>query len=153
MSFLELKIPPPVVAVILGIAMWWLNRSTPHLDTLVDIRFYSAGIFALGGIVLMGLSFVRFAKAKTTVNPISPDKASALVTTGVYGFSRNPIYVADMLLLLAWGFYLANPFSLVLAFGFVVYLTRFQIMPEERALETLFGEDYLAYKTRVRRWL
>ncbi len=153
MSFLELKIPPPLVALITGLAMWGLDRFTTHLDALVDIRFYSAGIFALGGVVLMGLSFVGFAKAKTTVNPLSPDKASALVTTGVYGFSRNPIYVADMLLLFAWGFYLANPFSLVLAFGFVVYLTRFQIVPEERALETLFGEDYLAYKTRVRRWL
>ncbi|HHG90958.1 MAG TPA: isoprenylcysteine carboxylmethyltransferase family protein [Devosia sp.] len=153
MSFLELKIPPPLVVVIVAVVMWGVSLVTPHLDTLVDIRFYSAGAFAVGGIALMGISFIGFAKAKTTVNPISPDKASALVTTGIYGVSRNPIYVADMLFLLAWGFYLANPLSLVLAFAFIPYINRFQIMPEERALQELFGEEFAAYKKKVRRWL
>ena len=153
MSFLELKIPPPLIVVIVALAMWGVSLATPHLDTLIDIRNYSTGIFAVAGVALMGISFVGFAKAKTTVNPLSPDKASALVTTGIYGVSRNPIYVADLLFLFAWGLYLSNPFALVLVLVFIPYMNRFQIVPEERALQALFGEDFMAYKKRVRRWL
>ncbi len=153
MSFLELKIPPPLVVLIVAVAMWGVSLVTPHLDTLIDIRIYSAGAFVVSGVALMGISFIGFAKAKTTVNPISPDKASALVTTGIYALSRNPIYVADLLFLIAWGFYLATPLSLMLALVFIPYISRFQIMPEERALQALFGKDFISYKNRVRRWL
>lgn len=82
-----------------------------------------------------------------------PKRSSSLVTSGLYRYSRNPIYVADIVFLLAWAFYLNNPISLVGIVGFVLYMNRFQIEPEERALEANFGQDYLDFKARVRRWI
>ena len=84
---------------------------------------------------------------------MSPESTSSLVTAGLYRYSRNPIYVADVIFLLSWAFYLNNPISLLGIVGFVLYMNRFQIQPEERALEANFGQAYLDFKARVRRWI
>jgi protein-S-isoprenylcysteine O-methyltransferase Ste14 len=97
--------------------------------------------------------FVAFRHAKTTVNPLSPANSSSLVTSGIYRFTRNPMYVGLALVLLAWALFLSSPWSLLGPLVFVLYINRFQIVPEERILSGIFGEAYSAYRTKVRRWL
>ncbi|HEV8366930.1 MAG TPA: isoprenylcysteine carboxylmethyltransferase family protein, partial [Pyrinomonadaceae bacterium] len=75
------------------------------------------------------------------------------VSTGVYRFTRNPMYLGLLLTLLGWAAFLSNPASLLFVPIFVLYINRFQIKPEEQVLSSLFGAEYMAYKSRVRRWL
>ena len=96
---------------------------------------------------------LSFKLAKTTVNPSKPEQASKLITSGIYRLSRNPMYVGLAFILVAWGIWLSSLWALLCVAGFIAYLTFFQIMPEERALTKLFGEEYIAYKAKVRRWL
>ena len=112
-----------------------------------------ASIVLLGA-GLVGLAGVRaFARAQTTFNPLAPERASRLVSGGICRFSRNPMYLALLLALLAWGLWLGNLPALALLPAFVLVLNRLQIQPEERALARLFGAEYEAYCRQVRRWL
>jgi protein-S-isoprenylcysteine O-methyltransferase Ste14 len=146
-------VPPPVVAAIVGGAMYLVDRSVAlgkigsPWQTPVAIGLLFAGLACM---LVAGASFVV---AKTTINPMQPARASHLITTGIYRVSRNPIYVADVLLLAAWAVWLGSALNLTLIALFAWYIQRFQIMPEERALTKLFGENYTAYCSRVRRWL
>ena len=153
MNTLENKIPPPIVAVLFGVLMWGGSAYLPSIDVAHSIRvvlallvFCTGGFFDLSGAA-------SFRRAKTTVNPLKPETASALVSTGIYRYSRNPMYVGFAMFLTAWAFYLASPLLLLGVLGFVLYMNRFQITPEERALTALFGADFLAYQAKVRRWL
>ena len=105
------------------------------------------------GVVLDLVALAHFLRAKTTVNPLRPDAASALVIAGVFRFTRNPMYLGMAILLAAWAIYLANIAALAVLPLFVLYMNRFQIAPEERALEARFGAEYSRYRARVRRWL
>jgi protein-S-isoprenylcysteine O-methyltransferase Ste14 len=96
---------------------------------------------------------VAFRRARTTISPVKASAASSLVTTGVYRFTRNPMYLGLLLTLLAWAAFLFNPVALLFVPIFVLYINRFQIKPEERTLSALFGGEYGAYQERVRRWL
>ncbi len=96
---------------------------------------------------------VSFSRAKTTMNPIKPAAAAALVTSGPFRFTRNPMYLSLFLYLLGWATYLSFVPALLFLPGFVLYMNHFQIKPEERVLSSLFGPEYAAYKERVRRWL
>ena len=104
------------------------------------------GIISIAGMV-------AFRRAKTTVNPVKASLASSLVIRGVYRYTRNPMYVGLLLTLLAWAVFLANPLAVLWVVVYVLYITRFQIIPEERVLASLFGAEYEAYKGRVRRWI
>jgi protein-S-isoprenylcysteine O-methyltransferase Ste14 len=153
MQALELKIPPPAVAVLIAGAMWGISLVTPSLDVPRLIRVVAAIAIALagGGIALSGA--VSFRRAGTTVNPMKPETASSLVTTGIFRVTRNPMYVGDLFVLVAWAIFLSAPWALVGALAFVLYMNRFQIAPEERVLSAMFGTGYSTYKARVRRWL
>ncbi|MCF6343518.1 MAG: isoprenylcysteine carboxylmethyltransferase family protein [Devosiaceae bacterium] len=153
MKQLELKIPPPLVVVIIALLMWIVAKFSPSINLLEQYKYFFLVIFIFDGLLLMLLSAWQFKKVKTTINPMRPNNSSTLVTTGFFSFSRNPIYVADLIILIGWGLFLANLFSLVLIALFVLYMNRFQIIPEERSLEELFGEQYLDYKAKVRRWI
>ena len=110
-------------------------------------------VLAAAGVALDIAGLAHFLRAKTTINPLNPTAASALVVRGVYRFTRNPMYLGMALLLLAWSIYLGNVAALALLPAFVLYMNRFQIAPEERALEARFGAEYSRYCARVRRWL
>jgi len=153
MSKLELKIVPPLIVLIFALGMWGVSLITPQAEVLDTHTIIIPVLFVGAGFVLMLISAFAFHRAKTTINPMRPQNSSALVTSGVYNFSRNPIYLADLLMLVGWAIYLANFFALALLVLFVFYVTRFQIMPEERALKERFGDEYLAYKNKVRRWI
>jgi protein-S-isoprenylcysteine O-methyltransferase Ste14 len=94
-----------------------------------------------------------FFRAGTTTNPIKPEKTSTLVTRGVLGLTRNPMYLSLVFYLVAWAVYLSNWATLLLVPAFMLYITRFQIVPEERFLSGRYGAEYIAYQARVRRWL
>jgi protein-S-isoprenylcysteine O-methyltransferase Ste14 len=145
--------PPPLVLVLLGAAMWGLDRSVPALRIESALLKPLALLLIAAGLLLAAAAVVSFIRHKTTVNPLAPSRASHLVTTGVYAYSRNPIYLGDLLLLIALAVWLGNLLNLIVPAVFAVYITRFQIVPEERALARSFGERYTAYCAAVRRWL
>ena len=153
MKFLELKIPPLALFVVILLLSYWLANSL----TFASFPFpYSQVIAALGIFVsgIIGVSAVwEFKKRKTTVNPIKVDNASLVVDSGIFGYSRNPMYLALFILIFCFGYYLQNLLSVSLSFLFVIYMNRFQILLEERALESLFGAEYVDYKQKVRRWI
>ena len=153
LSALELKLPPVMLTLLAAAGMWLVDRAFPGMTIPTEIRIaLAAGFFiAASGIGIAGVW--SFRKARTTVNPWRVKNVSELVRTGIYRYSRNPMYLALLLLLLGWGVFLANGYSLVLAALFVPTLNRFQIQPEERALRSLFGKKYDDYCDRVRRWV
>jgi protein-S-isoprenylcysteine O-methyltransferase Ste14 len=153
MTALDLKVPPPVVALGLALAMWAAARNTPVLDVAGTVRIAGAVAIALVGVAFSASGIAAFRKAQTTLDPMRPDQASSLVTTGIYRVTRNPMYVGLLFVLLAWAAFLSAPWSLVGPVVFVAYMTRFQILPEESALTRAFGDAYASYTASVRRWL
>jgi protein-S-isoprenylcysteine O-methyltransferase Ste14 len=152
-SALELKVSPVLLTLLFAGVMWWLAQVLPNVNLTVNERALLCLPF-LTVAAGIGLSAVwSFRSARTSVNPFRPHHASRLVRTGIYRHSRNPMYLALLFALLGWGCLLANVFSLALSAGYVAYLNRFQIEPEERALLTAFGEEFTAYCRKVRRWL
>jgi protein-S-isoprenylcysteine O-methyltransferase Ste14 len=153
MKTLELKIPPPIIGIFTAIAMWFAKDFAPTFDLALSARFVIVGVvLCLAG--YFGIAgTIAFRRAKTTVNPLKPQNSSSLVTSGVYRLTRNPMYVSFTLILVAWMVYLS---SIVLIAGpllFALYITRFQIQPEERILQGIFGDAFTSYMQRTRRWL
>ena len=153
MKALELKIPPLLVALLVAVAMWGIASVSPLLDIPLFIKDVTTRLLILVAAGIAFSSFVAFIRAKTTINPMKPEAASCLVTGGIYRFTRNPMYLSVLLMLLAWAIFLSSAWALVGPVAFVLYINRFQIKPEERALAAMFGTEYAEYKGRVRRWL
>jgi protein-S-isoprenylcysteine O-methyltransferase Ste14 len=153
MRFLELRIPPPIVGFIVAGGMWAVAHLPRILQLPTLVRVPIAGVLAAIGVAVALGGVMSFHRAQTTVNPLKPETSAALVSTGVYSFTRNPMYLGMVLVLLAWAVYLSSIWSLLGPVVFALYITRFQIVPEERVLDGLFGAPFAAYKKRVRRWL
>jgi protein-S-isoprenylcysteine O-methyltransferase Ste14 len=153
MNALELKIPPPVVALVLACAMWGFSLVTPLLEISGPARIAAAVTIAVLGAGFDITAVILFFRRHTTVNPMKPAKTSTLVVTGIYTVTRNPMYVGLVLFLIAWAVYLACAWALVGPVAFVLYINRFQIEPEERMLLKKYGAKYKAYTSNVRRWL
>jgi len=149
---MKMKIPPPLVMVLFGCMMYVLDRFLPVGEFDFFGRVTMVYVLLTLAFFIMVAAFFQFAKAKTTSDPMKPSRASALVTKGIYQFSRNPMYLAMLLVLVAFGLNLGNAFNTLLAAGFVYYLNHFQIKHEEEALNTKFGKAYRAYCKAVRRW-
>ena len=153
MNRLENRIPPPLVAASFALVMWLSERHLPNLTLDADLRVTAALTLLMLGTIFSLAGVIAFRRARTTVNPLKPETSSSLVDSGVYRITRNPMYAGFALWLLAWAVYLSSPLTLLGLVGFIAYMNRFQIGPEERALATLFGEDFIRYRARVRRWL
>ena len=153
MHALEHRIPPPLVFALVGAAMWAVARVTPAMEIAGGLRIAAAAILALFGLFIAVQGFAAFGRAKTTVNPVNIEAASALVTDGVFRYTRNPMYVGLAALLAGWAIYLAAPWAFLGPVAFALFITRFQIIPEERVLRAKFGGDYDTYLQQVRRWL
>ena len=153
MKSLDLKVPPPLVALLVAIAMWGISLGPFSWEAPPLMRMAGAlAIAAVGAAFSVG-GVIAFRRAKTTVNPMKPEAASSLVSSGVYRATRNPMYVGLLLVLVAWAVFLSSFLALLGPLAFIAYIGRFQITPEERVLSALFGAEYSAYKARVRRWL
>ena len=153
MRVLELKVPPPVVFAVTAVLMWLFSRIVPAFAFQIPARNAVAISLAAAGLIAGISGVVTFWRAKTTVSPLKPQSTSSLVSWGVYRVTRNPMYLGFLLVLTSWAILLSSAVALLFLPGFILYIHLFQIVPEERALTSLFGEEFLAYKSRSRRWL
>lgn len=152
---METRIPPPVIdglALLAVIALW---RFAPglQLDFPAMPAMLIGGALAALGLIIALIAMGLFKTKATTVLPFKPERSTALVTGGIYKLTRNPMYLGMALVVLGAAIAARQPLGIVAMLAACAYLTAFQIKPEERALEKLFGEDYRDYKTRVRRWI
>ncbi|GEK12497.1 methyltransferase family protein [Aliivibrio fischeri] len=152
-SKLELKVPPPLVMLLLMGTVFLFDRLLPFQIFYIPTLTVTLSImFVVLGAVI-SLSGVReFKRAQTTVNPLKPENSSFLVDSGIYQYTRNPMYLGFLLILISSVVYTQNPLGIVSALLFVTYMNRFQIEPEERALVKIFGDEFKLYAEQVNRW-
>jgi len=153
MDVLERKIPPVALFVLFVVAINHIShefvRFTVNLPlslVVFLICFVVAGFVGIAGVY-------EFRRAQTTVNPVKVETASTVVDSGIFAYTRNPMYLGLFLLLFGFAYWQQNLISIAFSFTFILYMNRFQILPEERALESLFGASYIDYKQKVRRWI
>ena len=151
---MHLKIPPPIVALI-GILLIFLSKDYvlilylhPHLQNTLSL------LFLIIGFVIIFLATKEFKKSETTVNPMKPETSTRLVTSGVFKYTRNPMYLGLASILLASCFYFSSLLGIIVYVPlFIFYITVFQIIPEEESMKTIFNDEYLDYCSKVRRWI
>ena len=165
MNWLETKIPPPVVLLLLAALGWWLAHTVPAgrfdfaahrpLNSLLNlpVSLVLSAVLAVAGLLLELLPSLAFLRARTTVNPLRPASSSQLVTTGIYRYTRNPMYLGQALLLTSWAVYLQHGLAFLMPVLFVLYITRFQILPEERFLSSRFPQEFAQLCRQARRWI
>lgn len=153
MQQLERRIPPLLLCVAGVLGAWFVSNHVPIASLAFPGR-HLAALAALSVGVAIAVAGVReFRRAGTTVNPLAPARSTAVVDTGVYRFTRNPMYLGMALAVLAGALWHGALSGLMVVALFAGFLTRFQILPEERALLASFGPEYAAYMSRVRRWI
>ena len=152
-SLRRVRIPPPVIALICALFMWAVFKLTPELNFAFTGQKIIAGLVTALGLSLDVISVKGFWTARTTINPIKLEKTSALVTSGLYRMSRNPMYLGMALVLSGWAIWLGNPLNVIGLAIFIGMMNVLQIKPEEAALTEKFGQAYLDYQRRVRRWI
>jgi protein-S-isoprenylcysteine O-methyltransferase Ste14 len=150
MRVFELKVPPLVVGALLAELMWLVSWAVPALNFVSPGHELFALSFAMAGAIINVVGVAPFRRAKTTANPMKPASSSSLVLSGIYKFSRDPMYLG---FLAGWAVFISNALALVFLLAFIFYMNRFQIEPEEQALARKFGREFVAYKSRLRRWL
>jgi protein-S-isoprenylcysteine O-methyltransferase Ste14 len=150
---MRLHIPPPVVTAVAAALMWASHRWTPLAHWIEPPWNRIGGLVAVAGVAIAVAAIAHFRRVGTTVDPTDPSKSSRLVTDGVFRASRNPMYLALLLLLIGWAIWLGSATPWLGPPLFVVVLTRVQIIPEEVALRRRFGQQYVLYQQRVARWI
>lgn len=150
---MELKIPPPLLALLSGLVMWGISKTGILSPVKSDLTVQLSLAVLVLGFVLDISAIVSFRRASTTVNPGKPETATQLVSSGIYKLTRNPMYLGLLLILSSWAMWLGDLLNFAVLFLFVWYVTLFQIIPEEKALEKIFPEAFKQYKSRVRRWI
>lgn len=153
MNKLELKVPPLAVFFITCVLMWVATKISTFASFKLPYQFTVISILFITGLLLGIGALISFFHKKTSIDPLAPTKASKLVDSGIYQFSRNPMYLALLLETIAWAAYLSNMLGIILIILFPLYMNKFQIIPEERALTDIFGDDYRQYQVKVRRWV
>ncbi len=150
---LKLRIPPLILVLIVLWLMFLTAFKAPQAQWHCPFReLISLAIVMLGG-VCAALGVMQFRQAQTTFDPRIPEQSSKLVTSGIYQYSRNPMYVGFVLILVGWGVFLCNYAAFVWVPVFVLYLNQHQIKPEEEALLRSFKSEYVQYCKKVRRWI
>jgi protein-S-isoprenylcysteine O-methyltransferase Ste14 len=147
------RIPPPIIMLLAAALMWALSRWLPVAHWIPRPWNRLGALPVAIGIAIAVAAAARFRQVRTTVNPMDPSLASQLVTGGVFQFSRNPMYLGLALLLIGWAVWLDSASPWLIPPLFMVLITRVQIVPEEHALERLFGAQYVAYRRSVGRWI
>ena len=152
MKTLELKIHPPIILLLSLILVYGLSHTLPllALPLIFSSLYWYVGCI---GVLIALAGLWEFRKAKTTIDPTKPENASYLVSGGIYRVTRNPMYLGMQLIIIAVVFKFGNYFGFIALPFFILYITQFQIKPEEHIIEGVFGEEYVNYKKKVRRWL
>jgi|SRR5690625_5299666 len=156
MQRLELLLPPPLIALVFALLMWFTAWLFPFLNVQwlnqTYLGFWIGALCFVIGAIFGLFAIFSFRKQNTTVNPKQPTATKTLVCHGVYAFSRNPMYLGAVFILLGWAIFLGNLITLLWVWLFKIYITRFQIMPEERILSEKFPTEFQQYQEKVRRW-
>ena len=148
---METKIPPPIVTLVFGLSIFFSKGMFQAVE--IKHSFYIGTLLLLLGFVIL-ISAVRlFRKDETTVNPLSPEQATKLVTDGIFKYSRNPMYLGMALVLGSIAVFFNLLGGVILIALFCLYITKFQIIPEERAMRDLFLDDFDKYTKVTRRWI
>lgn len=153
MRALECKVPPLVVLFAAGLLMATLAYLFPTFSFPFPAAAPLALLFAVGGAAISAAGVWEFRRTRTTVNPLTPAASSSLVRSGVYAFTRNPMYLGFLFALIAWAIWLSHALALPLLPAFAAYIDRLQIRPEERILAARFGPEFAEYRSHVRRWV
>ena len=148
---MKTKIPPPIVTLVSALLIFFSRELFPNYvfeyQSMLSIAIFISGLMILISAVSL------FKEKETTVNPMSPEKASSLVVDGVFKYTRNPMYLGMSVVLLSISIQFNLIGGLLILLLFVGYITVFQIIPEEEAMEENFGEEYLSFKRSTRRWI
>jgi protein-S-isoprenylcysteine O-methyltransferase Ste14 len=142
MHVLELKIPPVALVLLMAALMWLASWALPAFGFEFPVRKLLSVSGAVAGLIISGFGIASFRCARTTVNPMKPDSTSSLVVSGIYRLTRNPMYLGFLLVLLGWAMFLSNAMAFQFLPVFIFYMNRFQIEPEEKALHSLFGQQF-----------
>ena len=150
---MKLLIPPPIQALLSAIMMCLISRYFTHANFSLNGINIFALIFLIIAVIIIVLSMYKFRKIKTTISPLRPNKTSSLVKSGIYEYTRNPMYLGLLLMLFSTALFLKNLISFLIIPLFILFITKNQILPEEETLENIFEEEYKNYKKKVRRWI
>ncbi len=151
---LELKIPPLVIILICAGVMYLCAIAMPHAFTIpMGLRVVVLVITAIAAAGILSAALMTFRRHRTTINPLNPNNTSNLATSGIYAYSRNPMYLSMFIVLLGWGFFLGQLSAIFGLALYVVAITRLQILPEERVLERKFGSAYTDFLAASCRWI
>ena len=145
------RIPPPIVTLTFALLSFWLANYLPKL--VFNYQGLSSLLMILIGLTIIVIGVKTFNNSDTTINPLNPSEASHLVTEGVFSYTRNPMYLGMVIILLGVSIYNGVYIGIIILPCFIFYITEFQIKPEEKAMEEIFAGDYTDYLKRVRRWL
>ena len=146
-----IKIPPPILVLILTSLVYF--SSTKLESIYLPYRQTVSVLILIIGLVVIISPVFDFIKSKTTVNPVKFQNVNRLVTTGIYRYSRNPMYLGMILIIISTTVYYLNLLSVFSPLIFYIWINKFQISREEIFLEGKFGNEYLKYKSKTRRWI
>ena len=146
-----LKIPPPLLVLILVISNYFSSKKI-DLILLPNQDITSIIIFLIGMLILINPIF-KFIKSKTTIDPIKFKKVNKLITSGIYKYSRNPMYLGLLMIVISNTIFFLNIFSITTPILFYFWINKFQIKREEIFLTEKFGKEYSLYKAKTRRWV
>ena len=146
-----IKIPPPLIVLTLIISIYFSSKKIDliNIPFQLEISFF---ILSLGILVFIN-PVLKFIKSKTTINPIQFEETNRLVTSGIFKYSRNPMYLGMLMIIISTSIFYLNIYSILTPFLFVFWINKFQIKREEIFLTKKFGKEYLLYKTKTRRWI
>ena len=148
---MKTRIPPPILALLM---IGLVNLSSLLIGSVsFDHQASSSVLLVIVGLSCALPSFRLFARNKTTISPFTPSETSVLITEGMYRYSRNPMYLGLLLLIIAATIWFGTWFGIIISLFFILLINILQIIPEEEALLQIFGEEYLEYKKKVRRWI
>ena len=145
------KIPPPIIALVCALGILF---SKPFFREYSNVNNSSISIlFFLIGVACFFFAIKLFKKHNTTISPLKPEKATSLIVSGIYMYSRNPMYLGMLFILISTSIRFNIIGGIISISTFIIYITKFQIIPEEEQLKRIFGEKFLNYKKKTRMWL
>tara|TARA_Y100000768_G_C23525222_1_gene472189 strand:+ start:102 stop:554 length:453 start_codon:yes stop_codon:yes gene_type:complete len=150
---MKLLIPPPIQALLSAILMWLISRYFQYANFSFKGMNIFALVFLIIAIIIIIMGINKFREIKTTISPLEPNRTSSLVNTGIYRYTRNPMYLGLLLMLFSTALFLKNFIGFLIIPLFILFITRNQILPEEESLDNIFREEYKNYKKKVRRWI
>ena len=143
-------IPPPIVTIVFLFVIFFTKdifRFSLELPTLLGY------ITIVAGLIIIFVAAKQFKAANTTINPTKPETASVLVSNGVFSYSRNPMYLGMLIIIIGFSI-IHNPIAIIVFMPlWMLYMINFQIIPEEEAMKILFKEEFLNYAKKTRRWI